>query len=67
MDRISGMIAQPLVVERDTDMAGMVAGDVTVRSGRLLRLGGMVRGDIILEPGARLEMSGIVSGRVIRR
>ena len=50
------MIAQPLVVEHDTDMAGMVAGDVTVRSGRLLRLGGMVRGDIILEPGARLEM-----------
>ncbi len=61
------MIARPFVVERDTDMAGMIAGDITVRSGTLLRLGGVVRGDIILEPGARLEMSVIVSGRVIRR
>ncbi len=61
------MIARPFVVERDTDMAGMIAGDITARSGTLLRLGGVVRGDIILEPGARLEMSGIVSGRVIRR
>lgn len=65
MNSISGIINDSLVIDRDTDLGGMVAGDVTVKPGCLLRMGGIVSGDVILQPGSRLHMTGILNGRII--
>lgn len=56
-----------LVMARDGDVPGMVAGDVIVRSGCDVRISGMVAGDVIVERGACAWISGMVSGRVIDR
>lgn len=66
MDALRGIIDEAVVIDADTDLSGMVNGDVTVRAGVLLRLTGMVKGDVILEAGARLEATGMVGGRVVR-
>ncbi|MBJ6122037.1 hypothetical protein [Sphingomonas mollis] len=65
MENIGGIINESLVIDHDTDLGGIVAGDVTVNPGCLLRLGGIVGGDVILQPGARLHMTGILNGRVV--
>ena len=64
---LGGNVNEAVAIEADTELGGMVNGDVTVRAGALLRLTGMVNGDVILEPGARLEVTGMVNGRIVRR
>jgi len=63
--RISGILNQPLSIESDTEVSGIVNGSITVRAGCHLRMSGMVEGDIIVEPGARLDVTGMVSGRIV--
>ncbi|GAA3718762.1 hypothetical protein GCM10022268_28800 [Sphingomonas cynarae] len=65
MHRISGILDQPLSIESDTEVSGIVNGSITVRAGCHLLLSGMVEGDIIVEPGARLDVTGMVSGRIV--
>lgn len=67
MDRLGGMIADTLLVDRDTRLTGMVAGDVVVAPGCRLICDGMVSGDIILREGATLQMDGMVAGRIIHQ
>lgn len=64
---LGGNVNEAVTIEADTEVSGMVNGDVTVRAGVLLRLTGMVNGDVILDPGARLEATGMVNGRIVRR
>jgi cytoskeletal protein CcmA (bactofilin family) len=65
MHRLSGILNQPLSIESDTEVSGIVNGSITVRRGCHLLLGGMVKGDVIVEPGARLDVTGMVSGRIV--
>jgi cytoskeletal protein CcmA (bactofilin family) len=65
MRRISGILNQPLSIDTDTEVDGIVNGSITVRRGCHVLLGGMVKGDVIVEPGARLDVTGMVSGRIV--
>lgn len=67
MHRISGIVDQPLSIESDTEVSGIVNRSITVRAGCHLLLSGMVEGDIIVEPGARLDVTGMVGGRIVNR
>ena len=54
-----------LVIDRDSDMRGMIAGDLIIRPGCDVTVAGMVSGDVIIEQGARVRITGMVSGSVI--
>ncbi|SAL52687.1 hypothetical protein [Caballeronia concitans] len=65
MEILGGIIKGPLHVDRDLEVLGRVAGDVTVQTGcRLLLLRGVVTGDVIIKAGARATLDGRVFGTV---
>jgi hypothetical protein len=64
---LRGTIPGPLVVERDLDVVGTIAGDALVRSAQTLHLRGSITGNLTLEPGASAIIYGTVNGRVRKR
>lgn len=62
---MKGMYAGSLVIDRDTDLSGMVDGDVTIRPGTRARISGIVEGDVLIEDGAEVHIDGMVSGRIL--
>ena len=67
MKMLRGEIPGPLVVERDLDVVGTIAGDTVVRSAHTLHLRGAITGNLTLEPGASAVIYGTVNGRVRKR
>jgi cytoskeletal protein CcmA (bactofilin family) len=64
MKTVRGTIAGPLVVERDLDVQGTVAGDAVVRPARTLHVRGTITGNLTVEQGATAVIYGTVNGRV---
>jgi cytoskeletal protein CcmA (bactofilin family) len=61
VDKIDGN----LLVNEDTQLNGMVIGNVSVEENKTLQLNGMVFGEIVIKPTATVYLNGIVNGRVI--
>lgn len=53
-----------LLVDRDVEVRGMIAGNVLVRTGGRLLLTGMVCGDLHAEAGSTVLICGSVNGLV---
>jgi hypothetical protein len=64
MKTMRGTIAGPLVVDRDVDIQGTVAGDAIVLPARTLHLRGTITGNLTIEQGATAVIYGTVAGRV---
>jgi hypothetical protein len=64
MKTMRGTIAGPLVVDRDVDIQGTIAGDAVVLPARTLHLRGMITGNLTIEQGATAVIYGTVNGRV---
>jgi hypothetical protein len=64
MKTVRGTIAGPLVVERDLDVQGTIAGDAVVRPARTLHVRGAITGNLTVERGATAVVYGTVNGRV---
>lgn len=64
MKTMRGTIAGPLVVDRDLDVQGTIAGDAVVRPARTLHLRGAITGNLTVEQGATAVIYGTVAGRV---
>jgi hypothetical protein len=64
MKTMRGTIAGPLVVDRDLDVQGTIAGDTVVRPGRTLHVRGAITGNLTIEQGATAVIYGTVGGRV---
>jgi hypothetical protein len=64
MKSVQGTIVGPLVVERDLDVRGTIAGDTLVLAACTLHVRGAITGNLTLERGASAVIFGTVSGRV---
>ncbi len=62
--QISGMVDGPFRLEEDTDISGMVTGNVIVPAGRRLEFSGLITGDLIVENGGYANVRGIIAGHV---
>lgn len=61
---LAGTYVGPLKIERDTDLSGIVNGDVTVLAGARLAVSGMVNGRLIVNKDARAIVNGIANGTI---
>jgi cytoskeletal protein CcmA (bactofilin family) len=64
MPTMQGMIAGPVVVDRDLDIDGTIVGDAIVRPSTTLHLRGVITGDLTIEKGATAIIYGMVDGRI---
>lgn len=64
MKTLQGTIAGPLVVDRDLDVRGTIAGNAVVLAACTLHLRGTITGNLTLERGASAVIFGTVGGRV---
>lgn len=64
MHVVQGKIARNLLLEEDTEIRGMVIGNVSVAKGVSLKLTGMVNGHINCRPGSEVVINGTVNGDV---
>ena len=64
MKRVDSKIDGSLLVEEDLLFHGMITGDLTVPSGRMLKMHGLVSGDLVVEKGAEADVHGKVNGAV---
>jgi hypothetical protein len=62
--KLRGTVPGPLVVERDLDVVGTIAGNAVVRPAQTLHLRGAITGDLTVERGATAIVFGTVGGRV---
>lgn len=67
MKTLRGTIPGPLIVERDLDVVGTIAGDAVVQASRRLHVRGTITGNLTLEAGASAVIYGTVNGRVRKR
>ncbi len=65
MREIGGKIEGDILVEEDSLFTGMVAGNMTVASSRIVELRGMLCGDLLAADGATITINGMVDGDVI--
>ena len=61
-DRVQG----DLTVSTDTELSGMITGNLTAKHGNLV-LTGMVCRDLYVEGDATVELRGMVNGKVVNR
>lgn len=67
MREIRGKVDEDVVINDESELTGMITGNVRVTTGGVLVLRGMCCRDVIVETGARLIVRGTVSGAVINR
>ena len=67
MERSRGIVSGSLAIDRDTELSGIVEGDVSVAAGCTVAVSGIMTGDILLAPGAHATVSGMLKGTIVRR
>lgn len=67
METIRGIVSGPLAIDRDTELCGIVEGDVSVAAGCTVEVSGIMTGDLLLAPGAQATVSGMLKGAIVRR
>ncbi|MBB5278781.1 autotransporter passenger strand-loop-strand repeat protein [Rhizobium rosettiformans] len=65
MEFFNKQIEGTLTLEQDLDFHGMINGNLTVPSGRILMMHGMINGDLVVDSGGRAHVAGTVNGTVI--
>ena len=66
MQTLQGTIEGPLIVVRDLEVDGIVAGDAIVCADRTLHLRGAITGNLTIEKGAAAIIYGTVGGRICK-
>ncbi len=67
MQTIRGKVEGDTDISADTELFGMVVGEVRVKPGTTLELQGMVVGSLSLEIQSCVNLRGTVNGRVLNR
>lgn len=60
-------INEPLTIEGEATVYGLITKMTTVKSGGVLKLQGMITADLLVEAGGTALISGIVDGLVINK
>jgi hypothetical protein len=64
MRQLHGKLEQPLTIDEDTAVHGMICGTTTVKDSVTLDLHGMITADLIVEMGGIAHIHGMVNGTV---
>ena len=64
MQKMSGKIQGPFIVQRDVDVDGTIVGDARVQTDWTLHLRGVITGSLTVEPGATAIIYGTVEGPI---
>lgn len=62
---IDSIVEGDKTIEVDTQLLGIIQGNVTVSPGVTFQLDGIVIGNVTVEKGANLVLNGVVNGNVI--
>ncbi len=58
-------ITKDVVIEIDTNLHGMIIGNIDIKKTAIFNVYGMINGSIVIEKGAFLKLHGIVTGKII--
>ncbi|EKT3958483.1 hypothetical protein NTJ28_002499 [Flavobacterium psychrophilum] len=65
MTQITSHIRQDIIIDNETNLTGMVTGNVTVDNASNFIVHGMVNGNVIVQVGATLLVHGTINGNII--